>query len=141
MNAPIIIEAGQVTVNVHLWTSIMAKLGLSVDATEGEIYAAVEGWINKEDLAAFWKDSAMYALIDPARRASDPAYKAAVERFEALVLSLSGKNLSLTEADQKWLAQKLEVAKADHETRFGRFVSRRLAMMRKPVVDYGPPVF
>ena len=141
MNAPIILVNGRVTVGVHLWTAVMSKLGLGVDAPEGEIYAAVEGWLSKDDLAALWKDSAMAALIDPARRASDPAYKAAVERFEALVLSLSGKNLSLSEADQKWLEQKLEIAKADHDTRFGRFVARRLAMMRKPVVDYGPPVF
>ena len=141
MNAPIVIANGRVTVGVHLWTAIMSKLSLSVDAPEGEIYAAVEGWINKDDLATLWKDSAMAALIDPARRDSDPAYKAAVERFEALVLSLSGKNLSLSEADQKWLAQKLEVATADHETRFGRFVARRLAMMRRPTVDHGPPVF
>ena len=141
MNAPIVIKAGQVTLSVHLWTAVMSKLGLTVDASEQEIYAGVEGWINKDDLTALWKDSAMAALIDPARRAGDPAYKAAVERFEALVLSLSGKNLSLSEADQKWLEQKLEIAKADRDTRFGRFVARRLATMRKPTVDHGPPVF
>ena len=141
MNTPIIIDAGRVTVGVHLWAAIVGKLGLSLDAPAEEIYAAVEGWLSKDDLTAMWRGSAMAALIDPARRASDPAYKAAVERFETLVLSLSGKNLSLSEADQKWLAQKLEAATADHDTRFGRFVTRRLTMMRKPVVDYGPPVF
>ena len=141
MNAPIVIVNGRVTLSVHLWTAIMSKLGLSVDASEPEIYSAVEGWLSKDDLTVLWKDSAMAALIDSERAKTDPAYKAAVERFEALVLSLSGKNFSLSEADQKWLEQKLEVAKADHETRFGRFVARRLAMMRKPVVDYGPPVF
>lgn len=141
MNTPIIIEAGRVTLSVHLWTAIVSKLGLSVDASEQEIYASVEGWINKDDLTVLWKDSAMHALIDPARRDSDPPYKAAVERFESLVLSLSGKNLILTEVDQKWLVQKLEAAKADRDTRFGRFIARRLAMMRKPAVNYGPPVF
>ena len=141
MNAPIIIESGKVTLSMPLWVAIMSKLGLSVDAPEGEIYAAVEGWINKDELTILWKSSALEALIDPVRAETDPAYKAAVERFESLVLSLSGKNLSLTEADQKWLAQKLEAATADHDTRFGRFIARRLAMMRKPTVDYGPPVF
>ena len=140
MNAPII-EGDRVTLNRHLWTAIMSKLGLSVDAPEWEIFASVEGWLSKDDLTALWKDSAMAALIDPERAKTDPAYKAVVERFESLILSLSGKNLSLTEADQKWLAQKLEAATADHETRFGRFVARRLTMMRKPTVDYGPPVF
>ena len=141
MNAPIVIEAGRVTVNLPLWAAIMSKLDLSITAPEGEIYASVEGWINKDDLTVFWKNSAMAALIDPERVKTDPAYRAAVERFEALVLSLSGKNLSLSEADQKWLAQKLEIAKADRDTRFGRFVARRLATMHKPKVDYGPPVF
>ena len=141
MNAPIIIKAGQVTISVHLWSAIMSKLGLSVDAPEWEIFAAVEGWINKDDLTVLWKDSAMAALIDSERAKTDPAYKAAVERFQDLVLSLSGKNLSLTEADQKWLEQKLEIAKADRNTRFGRYVARRLRMMCKPKVDRGPPVF
>ena len=141
MNTPIIIEAGRVTVGMPLWVAIMSKIGLSVDAPEGEIYAAVEGWIQKEELTILWKSSALEALIDTERAKTDPAYKAAVERFESLVLSLSGKNLSLSEADQKWLEQKLEAAKADANTRFGRYVARRLRMMRKPTVDYGPPVF
>ena len=141
MNAPIIIQAGKVTVSVHLWTAVMSKLGLGVDAPEEEIYAAVEGWLSKDDLTGLWKDSAMAALIDSERAKTDPAYKAAVARFESLVLSLSGKNLSLSEADQKWLDQKLEIAKADRDTRFGRYVARRLAKMRKPTVDHGPPVF
>ena len=141
MNTPIILEAGRATLSMPLWVAIMAKLGLSVDAPEGEIYDAVEGWLSKDDLTVLWRSSAMEALIDSERAKIDPAYEAAVARFESLILSLSGKNLSLTEADQKWLAQKLEIAKADHDTRFGRFVARRLGMMRKPTVDYGPPVF
>ena len=141
MNTPIIIQAGKVTLSMPLWVAIMSKLGLSVDAPESEIYAMVEGWINKDDLTILWRSSALEALIDSERVKTDPAYAAAVERFETLVLSLSGKNLSLSEADQKWLEQKLEIAKADRDTRFGRFIARRLAMMRKPVVDYGPPVF
>lgn len=140
MNTPII-EAGRVTINIHLWSAIMAKLSLNIDAPEWEIFAATEGWLSKDDLTILWRDSALAGLIDSERAKTDKAYKAAVERFEALVLSLSGKNLNLSEADQKWLEQKLEIAKADKDTRFGRFVARRLAMMRKPTVDYGPPVF
>ena len=141
MNTPIILEAGRATLSMPLWVAIMSKLGLSVDATESEIYAMVEGWIQEDELTILWKSSALEARIDSERVKTDSAYRSAVERFETLVLSLSGKNLSLSEADQKWLEQKLEIAKADRDTRFGRFVARRLATMRKPTVDHGPPVF